>query len=54
MEKISIEDWAKEEKSRISRFLTVWYANREEHEDDFPLSMERGEWDEQYMLFEDE
>ena len=43
----------REEAKRILRFATYWQAQRLESPGQFPLDLEPGEWDEQYMAWSD-
>lgn len=53
---MKIEDWAKEEKASVERFVTWW--NRQVAKDKktndplFPSEMSPGDWDEQFRSWQ--
>ena len=50
--KETISVWCEHEQLRIERFRAWWLAQNGKRPNDFPLDMNPGEWDEQYLMWE--
>lgn len=50
---MTLDEFMREELSRISRFGAMWHREHRRNEEAFPMEMEPGEWDEQYRAFEE-
>ncbi len=48
----TLHDWCTAEQTRVAHFLHWWFLQHEKDPDGFPLNMESGEWDEQYLMWE--
>ena len=48
----TLHDWCTAEQTRVAHFLHWWFLQHEKDPDSFPLNMESGEWDEQYLMWE--
>jgi len=51
-DKISAEEWATESIFNICRFLRYWEIRSKKFPNEYPKSMNRGDWDEQLDSFQ--
>lgn len=50
---MSLDDFLSEERERLERFEIMWRRETKRAAALFPMTMEPGEWDEQYRAFEE-
>jgi len=53
-EPMSIEAWRLEEFTKIRKFTEWYFREAKEDPEHFPLELAPGEWDQQYLAWEDE
>jgi len=51
-DKINAEEWTTESIFNICRFLRYWGIQSEKFPNEYPKSMNRGDWDEQFDSFQ--
>jgi hypothetical protein len=49
--KISIEEWEKEIITNLKLFRDFWEMNNKKDSNLFPMSINKGDWDEQFDFF---
>ena len=50
--KVTLDDWLKEEHQRIENFAAMWKLENTSNPENWPNELEPGEWDEQLRAYE--
>lgn len=48
---MTLIEFVKEERERLEEFVTTWVKNNIKNPEDWPMEMNSGDWDEQYITF---
>lgn len=51
---ITLDEFVAEMRERIDKFEKYWEKNNKENPEHFPNKMYSGEWDEQFMMFDED